>query len=99
MDEQNKQSTQNVQVKISDEVLKGLYSNNAQISHSPEEFILDFMNILPPTGIVSSRIIVSPSHFKRLLLTMQDNLKKYEEEFGTVSLAVVPDQKIGFKTE
>jgi|ERR1051326_1326954 hypothetical protein len=100
MDQQNSQQNgQQIQVKISDEILKGAYANMMQVGHTPEEFILDFMNITPPAGTVVSRIIVSPSHFKRLMTAMQDNLKRYEDEFGTISLAVVPDQKIGFKTE
>src|SRR6185437_10977565 len=94
MAEQNQQSIPNgasgqqIQVKISDEVLKGVYSNKAQIGHTSEEFVMDFMSIMPPAGIVNARVIVSPSHFKRLLAAMQDNLKKYEDQYGTISLAV-----------
>ena len=92
-------SGQTVQVKMSDEVLKGAYANMAQVGHSAEEFVIDFMNVFPPAGAVTARVVVSPSHFKRIVAAMQDNLKKYEEEFGTISLAVVPDHKIGFRTE
>lgn len=88
-----------VQIKASDEILKGAYANQAMVSHSSEEFVLDFMNILPPAGMLVSRVLLSPSHYKRLVTAMQDNLKRYENEFGTISLAVVPDRKIGFKTE
>jgi hypothetical protein len=90
---------QQVQVKITDEVLKGVYANMVQVGHSAEEFVLDFMNLLPPTGIVSARVIVSPSHFKRIVKAMEDNIQQYEKQYGTISLAVVPDHKIGFKTE
>jgi hypothetical protein len=96
---QDQQPQQQIQVKATDEVLTGVYANMVQVAHSGEEFVLDFMNVLPPTGQLVSRVIVSPSHFKRLTAAMQDNLKRYEEQFGTISLAVVPDQKIGFKTE
>ena len=97
--DQNNQSQQSIQLKITDEVLKGVYANMVQVGHTAEEFILDFMNIVPPSGTVVSRVVVSPSHFKRLVGAMQDNLKRYEDEFGTISLAIVPDQKFGFKTE
>ncbi len=96
--EQNQQPQQ-VQIKATDEMLKGSYANMVQVGHSSEEFVLDFMNILPPAGQLVSRVIVSPTHYKRLVNAMQDNLKRYEDEFGTISLAVVPDHKIGFKTE
>ncbi len=90
---------QQMQVKASDEVLKGVYANMLQVGHTGEEFVLDFMNALPPTGQLVSRVIISPSHAKRLAGAMNENIKRYEEQFGTISLAVVPDRNIGFKTE
>ncbi len=99
MNPQNNQPQQPMQVKISDETLKGVYANMAQVGHTAEEFVLDFMNLFPPGGTVAARVIVSPSHFKRLTKAMEDNLNKYEDEFGTISLAIVSDQKIGFKME
>lgn len=90
---------QQLQIKASDDLLKGAYANMAQISHGAEEFILDFANMMPPTGQLVARVIISPSHAKRLVQALNDNIKKYEEKFGTISLAVVPDQKMGFKTE
>ncbi len=96
---EQKDQGQQIQVKVSDEILKGVYSNMAQVSHTGEEFILDFMNVFPPAGSLNARVIISPSHFKRLAGAMQDNLKRYEDQYGTISLAVVPDQKIGFRTE
>ena len=88
-----------VQIKVSDELLKGSYATMVQISHGSEEFVLDFINHIPPVGQLVSRVIVSPSHYKRLLKAMQDNLENYEKQFGTISLAVVPDQQIGFRLE
>lgn len=90
---------QQIQVKVDDRVLKGQYANMAQVAHTNEEFILDFMTILPPVGQLTARIILNPSHFKRLSRAMEDNLKRYESQFGTIQLAVVPDQKIGFKVD
>jgi hypothetical protein len=97
MDEQKDQSQ--MQVKMSDDVLKGSYANMVQVGHSPEEFVLDFMNIFPPSGIVLSRIILSPGHMKRVIKTMEDNLKKYEAQFGSVTPSEQPEHKIGFRTE
>ena len=104
MAEQNQQPVSpsqggQLQVKITDEVLKGAYANMVQIAHTPEEFVLDFMNLFPPSGIVSARIIVSPSHMKRIAMALQDNIKKYEDQFGSIKAAEAPDHKIGFRTE
>jgi len=96
---QANQAGQQMQVKVPDEVLKGVYANMVQIAHTPEEFILDFMNLFPPTGIVTARVILSPSHMKRIVAALQDNLKRYEAQFGNIKVAEAPDHKIGFRTE
>jgi hypothetical protein len=90
---------QQIQVKVSDEVLRGAYANMAQIAHTGEEFILDFVNITPPSGSLVARVIVSPAHAKRLIVALQDNVSRFEKQFGTISSTTVPEQKIGFKTE
>jgi hypothetical protein len=76
---------QNVQIKITDEVMQGFYSNLMQVMHGKEEFVLDFMNVVGQQGIVGARVSVSPGHFKRMLAAFTENLKKYEEQFGTIS--------------
>ena len=35
---------------------------------------------------VKSRIILSPEHAKRLLFALQDNIGKYENQFGPIQL-------------
>jgi hypothetical protein len=95
--EQNKPNNQNqIQIKATDEKLKGEYSNLAQIMHTKEEFVIDFLNIFPPTGTLNARIIVSPGHFKRMVKAMEENMKKYEANFGAVVESEAP-QGIGFK--
>jgi len=92
---------QQVQIKATDEKLVGVSANMANIGHggSGEEFVLDFLSVFPPGGQLVSRVMLSPSHMKRLTNAMHEQLKQYEEKFGTISLAVVPDHKIGFRTE
>jgi hypothetical protein len=65
MNQQNQPQGKQVQIKASDEKLKGEYSNAVQIMHTKEEIVLDFFNVFPPTGTLNSRIILSPGHFKR----------------------------------
>lgn len=96
---QSQGGQQQIQVKVEDKVLRGQYANMAQVAHTGEEFILDFLTVLPPAGQLTARMILSPSHYKRLTRAMQENLARYEEQFGTIQLAVVPDQKIGFKID
>ncbi len=87
-----------VQIKIDDQVLKGVYANALQIGHTKEEFVLDFMNLLPPQGIAVARVLLSPGHMKRILAALEDNIKKYEEQFGKIEVAQDPEknQSLGF---
>lgn len=84
-----------VQIKATDEKLKGEYSNVMQILHTKEEFVLDFLNVFPPTGTLNSRIILSPGHFKRMVKAMDENLKKYEATHGKIAESEAP-KSIGF---
>ena len=97
--EQPENKGQQLQVKISDEVLKGAYANMVQVGHTREEFVLDFMNLFPPSGIVTARVIVSPGHLKRVAEAISDNLKKYETQYGKIEASEAPEHKIGFRTE
>ncbi len=75
-------------IEIKPEIAKGSYSNLALITHSHSEFIIDFATMLPglPKPEVGNRIIMTPEHAKRLLLALQDNVHKYESQFGQISL-------------
>ena len=77
-------------VKISDDELKGRYSNLLRITHTREEFILDFINLAPPQGVVTARIITSPGHLKRIIRALSANMDRYEETFGTIAEAANP---------
>lgn len=78
------QQQQNINIKVSDEVLKGVYSNLMFVSHTKEEFILDFINVFGPQGEQVAKVITSPGHFKRIAAALADNLKKYEGQFGAI---------------
>ena len=61
------QEPQGVAIKIGDEELKGRYANLLRIAHTREEFILDFIHVVPPQGIVTARVVTSPGHLKRIV--------------------------------
>lgn len=91
------QEQKQIKIKAKDEELKGKYSNLMQIAHSKEEFILDFFLVAPPEGILTSRVIMSPGHLKRMIGALEGNVKKYQDEFGKLEEAKPPKQEIGFK--
>ena len=46
-DKPDLQKPPQVQINVGDEILRGRYSNNIMMAHSPEEFILDWLLIHP----------------------------------------------------
>ena len=79
-------------IEIKPEIARGTYSNLAIITHSQSEFILDFATMLPGLAKpeVSNRVIMTPEHAKRLFLALQDNLNKFESQFGPIPLGGEP---------
>ena len=87
-----------IEIQARDEEIKGHYSNLMQISHNKEEFILDFFFTAPPKGLLISRVIVSPSHLKRMVSVMSKNLSEYEKKFKEIEEGGRQEGEIGFKT-
>jgi len=79
-----------INIKAPDELLQGRYANMMQVMHAKEEFVLDFMFAHPPQGELVSRLIVSPAHMKRIVSALQDNINKYEQQFGPIQVAGEP---------
>lgn len=91
---------QQIQIKAEDKILRGVYCNTMQVAHTKEEFILDFINIVPPAGQFVSRVITSPAHLKRIVNALKTNLELYEKSFGVIKESEQPDErKIGFRTD
>ena len=86
--------TNEIRVDFPKELLGGVYSNNMVVAHTGDEFIMDFLVMAPPSGTVTARVIVSPSHIKRIVKTLQDNISKYEQKFGNIQLAEEPGGKV-----
>lgn len=87
-------------IELDETVGQGIYSNLVLIVHSNAEFVIDFTKVLPglPKSKVQARVILAPPHAKALLNALKDNIQKYEEHFGEISLPGTPnDKQFGFK--
>lgn len=64
------------------------YSNTVMISHTANEVILDFIQIMPNDNRarVQKRIIMTPTHAKMFLNALTDNMRKYEEKNGVLDV-------------
>ena len=84
MSKEKKQEGLNIE--LTDEVAEGTYSNIAIINHSPSEFVVDFIQMMPgvPKAKVKSRIILTPQHAKRLMNALNDNISKFQAQHGEI---------------
>jgi len=72
--------------------LPATYSNFAILTHSAWEVFLDFAQILPnlPKARVRARIVLTPANAKMLLKALEENIARYEEQFGEIPLPPRP---------
>jgi len=93
------QKPRQLNIELGEKESEGIYSNLALIAHSPQEIIIDFARVMPgmPKTRVLSRIIMTPAHAKMLLKALEDNVKKYEAQFGQIKIQGEPDKSIGFQ--
>ena len=84
---EDKKAKNSVNIELPEDVAEGVYSNLAIISHSQSEFVVDFVRMVPnvPKAKVKSRVILTPQHAKRLLKALNDNVVKFEKQFGPIS--------------
>ena len=90
------QKPMEIQVTFPEHLKGGAYSNSMTVTHTREEFVLDFMMVAPPAGSVVARIILSPGHAKRVVAALSENVRKYEEAHGAILSAKEPPGEIGF---
>lgn len=95
-----KQKSQQINVELGEKEAEGIYSNLVLITHSPAEFVLDFTRMVPgvPKTRVYARVIMTPQHAKSLSRALNENLAKFEKEFGEIQELGGPKGKeFGFK--
>lgn len=82
------QKKQEMQLELSPEVAEGVYSNMAVIAHSPSEFVLDFVRVMPgmPKAKIMTRVMMTPENAKRLLGALNENIRRYEMQFGEIDM-------------
>jgi hypothetical protein len=86
MSNNEQQNNNQLNIEITEEVAEGVYSNLVIITHSPTEFVLDFVNVMPgtPKSKIKSRVVMTPQHAKRLVRALQENIQRYESSHGTI---------------
>ena len=73
--EDNRQNSINIDLPA--DIAQGSYVNLSIVGHSSNEFIMDFVRLMPgmPKASVTNRLIMTP-----------ENAKGYEDKFGEIKL-------------
>ena len=79
-------------IDIDEATAQGVYANLAFITHSEQEFVMDFLFLSPQQrrAKVRARVITSPKHAKRLLAALADNIQRYEARHGAIVVGEPP---------
>jgi hypothetical protein len=72
--------------------LSATYANTVIISHTMNEIVLDFIQIMPndPRARVEARVVMTPVNAKMFLRALNDNLTRFEEKNGEIKLPPTP---------
>ncbi len=89
--------TMRMEIKIDDEIARGIYANLCLINHSDAEFIFDFVFIQPARqqSNVPNRLIMAPKNANRLMMRLQQQVKAYEDRFGKLDITPPVKMDIG----
>jgi len=94
MSEQKNQPNIKVEIPADERIVN--YSNFAIVSHSPEEFVIDFARILPgkEQAQIVARIIMTPKNAKMFSIAMKTNIENYEKKMGEIKIPENPIDKV-----
>lgn len=75
-----------LKIELNEVIADGQYANLVMVGHSSEEFVLDFILVMPgvPRAKVKNRIILTPRHAKRMLYALKQNIEKFENVNGEI---------------
>ena len=85
--EEKKPQEVKLEIQLDEEMAQGTYVNLAVVNHNDSEFVVDLIFVQPqtPRAKVRSRVILSPQHAKRFVAALQENINRYEQNFGEIT--------------
>ncbi|HEV3204930.1 MAG TPA: DUF3467 domain-containing protein [Gemmataceae bacterium] len=70
------------QLKLSDDMLSGVYANAVMIAHTPAEFCFDFITNFYPRSAVSCRVYLSAPQIPGFLNSLVQSYQQYQQKMG-----------------
>ncbi len=79
--------TQDAVFHLDPQTENGVYANSANFLHSPSEFLLDFILLLPGSRRkVVARVITAPAYAKQMAQALTASVARYEAAHGEILL-------------
>lgn len=68
------------------------YSNTVLISHTANEVIFDFLQVMPNDthARIQKRIVMTPTHAKLFMSALQENITRFEDKHGEIPTPARP---------
>jgi hypothetical protein len=66
-------------LKLTDDMLSGVYANAVMVGHTPAEFSLDFITSFFPTAAVTARIYLAAPRVPQLIDTLDQLIQQYNK--------------------
>lgn len=78
-----------LKLRVPEQLAGGVYANSMMVQHSHSEFIMDFAMVIGGNGQVVARVVTSPTHMRRIVEALADNVRKYEATHGPIEPGAV----------
>lgn len=69
-------------LKMPDDIMSGIYSNAAMISHTPAEFCVDFITTFYPRSAVSCRVYITAARLPGILDSLTRAYQQYQQKMA-----------------
>jgi hypothetical protein len=80
----NGHKRQGLKLRMPERLAGGVYANSLVVHHGPGEFVMDWALLAGGSGEIVARVITSPGHMKRVLTALEENVQKYEAQYGPI---------------
>jgi hypothetical protein len=84
-----------LKLRMPERLAAGTYANSLVVHHGPGEFVMDWALLAGGAGEIVARIITSPGHMKRVVEALDENVRKYELQFGPIKAPPAPGEPAG----
>ena len=84
----NQQTQQQFNIELDEETAEGVYSNLVMISHSPEEFILDLIRVMPGVPKARAMPVSSGNHCELTALGVTSMITRSHDDIASRTVSI-----------